>query len=236
MPCGFVGCESFEVSWPRGKSLAERLAMKPRRTREQWPPACGRQQFFEAGKIWFKDCSEGEERCWEMVRRVVQNKSADGRPNEAVDVIALLRRPNREPALVLVLNYRPPVDAFVVELPAGLVDEGETGYQAAVRELKEETGFIAHKAGHMFASEMYPDPWKSSESYLSCTVDIDGSMPCNANPDPEHERDEHFAGVLVVPLSALEQALVQLARLGCKLEARTVAIAQGVTLARQVTE
>lgn len=30
------------------------------------------------------------------------------------------------------------------ELPAGLIDEGEDGEKAAIRELEEETGYIAH--------------------------------------------------------------------------------------------
>lgn len=32
-----------------------------------------------------------------------------------------------------------------LELPAGLIDEGETPEQAAIRELEEETGFKAAK-------------------------------------------------------------------------------------------
>jgi ADP-ribose pyrophosphatase len=30
----------------------------------------------------------------------------------------------------------------VIEVPAGLIDEGETPEECAVRELKEETGFV----------------------------------------------------------------------------------------------
>jgi len=41
---------------------------------------------------------------------------------------------------VLVKQFRPPVNDYVIELPAGLVDEGETPEQAAIREMKEETG------------------------------------------------------------------------------------------------
>jgi 8-oxo-dGTP pyrophosphatase MutT (NUDIX family) len=34
------------------------------------------------------------------------------------------------------------VDSVCVELPAGLVDPGETPQEAALRELKEETGYV----------------------------------------------------------------------------------------------
>ena len=39
-------------------------------------------------------------------------------------------------------QFRPPLDRIVIEVPAGLVDAGETAEEAAVRELKEETGYV----------------------------------------------------------------------------------------------
>lgn len=42
--------------------------------------------------------------------------------------------------IVLIRQYRYPIDRWIYELPAGLIDEGETAEQAAIREMKEETG------------------------------------------------------------------------------------------------
>ncbi|MGN0482723.1 MAG: NUDIX hydrolase [Lachnospiraceae bacterium] len=42
--------------------------------------------------------------------------------------------------IVLIRQYRYPLDAWIYELPAGLIDAKETPSEAAVREMKEETG------------------------------------------------------------------------------------------------
>ncbi|MCI9613334.1 MAG: NUDIX hydrolase [Eubacterium sp.] len=62
-----------------------------------------------------------------------------------------------QPRLVLIRQYRYPVDAFMYELPAGLIDGDETHGMAAAREMKEETGldFIEYTGGR----ECYRRPY-----------------------------------------------------------------------------
>lgn len=45
--------------------------------------------------------------------------------------------------VILIRQFRPPINGFVIELPAGLVDPGESFEQAVRRELVEETGYEA---------------------------------------------------------------------------------------------
>jgi len=78
---------------------------------------------------------------WEFVSR-----------SNARCVVALVAvTPARE--IVLVEQYRKPVDAYVIEIPAGLVGDldgpDESLLVAAARELEEETGFVAAKMEHL---------------------------------------------------------------------------------------
>lgn len=72
----------------------------------------------------------GKIRTWEAAAR--QNCAG------AVAMICTLKPSNR---LILVRQYRPPVNKFTIEFPAGLVNHGESPEETAIRELREETGY-----------------------------------------------------------------------------------------------
>lgn len=62
-------------------------------------------------------------------------KCNSGERADGVDIVALY-----EGKLVLVKQFRIPIDKELYECPAGLIDKGEDARTAAIRELREETG------------------------------------------------------------------------------------------------
>lgn len=71
-------------------------------------------------------------------------------------VIYPIRKENPN-QIVMIRQYRYPLDACLYELPAGLIDEGETAREAAVREMREETGLIFEPFEH--ADPIYERPY-----------------------------------------------------------------------------
>lgn len=84
--------------------------------------------------------------------------------------------------MVLVRQYRFSIDDYIYELPAGLVDEGETYAQAGARELKEETGldFQPLEVDEMFHKPFFTTIGMTDEScatvygYASGAVSAEG--------------------------------------------------------------
>jgi ADP-ribose pyrophosphatase len=60
-----------------------------------------------------------------------------------VDVVATAVNPTSGVREMLFIKiFRIPLNKWVIEWPAGFIDEGETPMQAAIRELKEEGGYV----------------------------------------------------------------------------------------------
>jgi len=101
----------------------------------------------------------------------------------------------REGEVVLVRQYRPPLERMELGLPAGLVEEGEKPEAAARRELLEETGYSGgewEELGSVASSPSLKDNW----AYLFLARGVEEM----ASPDPdEHELVE----VVKVPVEKL---------------------------------
>lgn len=85
--------------------------------------------------------NNGEIHKYEMVSRTGNlNQQTMGEKVHAVMVVPLVKD-----KVLLSREFRIPVNRWVYNFPAGLIDPGETIEQAAVRELREETGLKAVK-------------------------------------------------------------------------------------------
>jgi NTP pyrophosphohydrolases including oxidative damage repair enzymes len=81
--------------------------------------------------------------------------------------------------IVMLRQYRYPLDAWLYELPAGLIDEGETASEAAVREMKEETGltFTPYEGGNpSFRRPVYLGAGLTDETSTSVFGYADGKI------------------------------------------------------------
>ncbi len=65
--------------------------------------------------------------------------------------------------IILIRQYRYAIGDYIYELPAGLVDPGESIYEAAKRELKEETGLSLHIYESEFSGPFYSSAGMTDE-------------------------------------------------------------------------
>lgn len=180
-------------------------------------------KWVEFQKISWQD-QTGRERVWEAANRKTRGKAGV----DAVAITTVIRHPKRKPSTIIILQYRPPVDAVCVELPAGLVDEKETPSDASLRELHEETGY---KGKLTFISPtIVSDPGLSSANMQLATVEVNLK---EGDLEPEQALDDgEFIERVVVPLDELYDRLVQYDKEGKTVDARLWHWAAGMHFAK----
>lgn len=125
-----------------------------------------------------------------------------------VEIVATLKRKGQEDALILLNIYRPPIGTYILELPAGMVDAGETIEAAGLRELKEETGYT----GKIVASPPVVVRFSQAISNTSSRivfVEVDGDLPENQKPETSLEEDE-LCRTVILPVSKAYDRLLEL--------------------------
>ena len=197
-------------------------------------------KWLKFSSITYRDPT-GKERIWDAATRTTKDFNAVA---DAVCVFAKLKSSKRETQTLLVRQFRPPLECETIELPAGLIDKGETAEEAALRELKEETGYTGYNARATPCS-MALSPGLSNETVVLVTVDVnldEYDDDDDANDDdpksggkdkvvPEQELEgSEFITVIKVPLNKMRESLDSLNSSGYKIFAGLYMFALGLEM------
>ncbi|KAJ9618290.1 ADP-ribose diphosphatase [Taxawa tesnikishii (nom. ined.)] len=174
--------------------------------------------------------ADNKTRDWESAARLTRPK---GSLIDGVGIVAVLEK-ETGPELLLQKQYRPPIDKVCIEVPAGLIDEGEDAVTCAVRELKEETGYVGKVIeGRLgITPVMFNDPGFCNTNLNMVHVSVDMNDPRNQNLKPELEENE-FIECFTVPLTRLYDECRKLESEGYAIDARVGTLAEGIEIAKQ---
>ena len=131
----------------------------------------------------------GKERSWTIASRkgndVLTETLIQGKEDK-VDAVVIVAFHKRENKLVLVKQFRVPINDYIYELPAGLVDEGEEAIVSLKRELKEETGLdVIEIIPSMGRDKVYLSPGMTDESVNLVYCMCDGEISKDGLEDDE---------------------------------------------------
>ena len=130
----------------------------------------------------------------------------------AVNILAIIKFAQKKPKILIIANFRYPINKYCLELPGGIIDKKDLlndDYHKAIenaclRELEEETGYKGKFLSYIpcvgntnqnldkdvqlnICSNIMYDPWKSLDNAIQCIMEIDGDK--NANVEKKQHLD-----------------------------------------------
>jgi len=179
--------------------------------------------------------ADGSERKWDRAVRTTK-QSEDS--IDAVVILAILRDPSdpSKDEIVCVKQFRPPLNAYTLELPAGLIDADEDPATAAMREFTEETGYIGTVSSVLPVS--YLSPGLSNESACLVRLEVDMTLEQNVKIHNNQAKNEGLEGdeegrgleKLLLPRKGLLKALHDIQKEGVCVFAALFTFALGMDI------
>ena len=133
---------------------------------------------------------------------------------EAVIIVAQMKPSGR---FIIIRQFRPPTNSYILEFPAGLVDPGESLETTAIRELFEETGYVGTVEN--LSPRLFSSPGILSETVSFVQVQVDENITENLHPKPENEPGE-FITVFVKSPSEITEFFKQEKKQGVQFDVK----------------
>ena len=145
----------------------------------------------------------GQDKSWMVASRKSMDEINDiymNNKEQDIDAVVIVPIHKETGKLVLVNQFRVPINGYILELPAGLIDNKEDFEVAVKRELKEETGLDLLKIDKdLTRNKVYMSPGMTDESIalVYCL--------CSGELSTEHlEVDEEIEPIMVSKEEAKE--------------------------------
>jgi len=123
----------------------------------------------------------------ETTREIVEHR-------DCVAIVAVDDNDN----ILLVRQFRKPVEKELLEIPAGGIDAGEDPADAVRREMQEETGYLPQKVEKL-------DGFYSAPGY--CTEYLYLYLATDLVPSQLHAEDTESISLVLVPVSEIRELL-----------------------------
>lgn len=127
----------------------------------------------------------GQDKKWNVTSRldIDRYKNRINTHNDGSDAVLIIAYHTQKNKLVLVKQYRIPINEYIYEIPAGLMEQGEDIADCTKRELMEETGLQLLEIKKVYKN-IYISPGMSDEctDIVVCT--------CTGEPTTKYLEDD----------------------------------------------
>lgn len=140
-------------------------------------------KFLNVFEVDYKDKMENDKK-WIVASRmsekdytdkILNNRKSDG--VDAVIIVGYKTIDGVQDAIVVIKEFRIPINDYIYSLPAGLVDPGDDIYDTAIREMREETGLILSKIYKgRTCNKAYASVGMSDESLAIVYGNVEGNL------------------------------------------------------------